>query len=160
VRITRSSIAEYERRLSAAGLSWPLPESLSDVELQRRLFSPPPAVSSDSRPLPDWGHIHEELRRPGVTLMMLWEEYQAAHPQGFAFSWFCQHYRAWSGKLDLVMRQTHRAGEKLFVDYAGQTVEVIDRTSGEVRMAQIFVAVLGASNYTYAEATWSQGLPD
>jgi transposase len=95
-----------------------------------------------------------------VTLMLLWEEYRAADPQGFAYSWFCEHYRAWAGKLDVVMRQTHHAGEKLFVDYAGQTVEVIERASGEVRRAQIFVAVLGASNYTYAEATWTQALPD
>ena len=117
-------------------------------------------MPADTRPVPDWAVVHQELRRPGVTLMLLWEEYRAAHPEGFAYSWFCEHYRAWAGKLDLVMRQTHRAGEKLFVDYAGQTVEVIDRTTGEVRTAQIFVAVLGASNYTYAEATWTQGLPD
>ena len=107
--------------------------------------------------MPDWAVLHQELRRPGVTLMLLWEEYRAVHPEGFAYSWFCEHYRAWAGKLDVVMRQTHRAGEKLFVDYAGQTVEVIDRATGEVRSAQIFVAVLGASNYTYAEATWTPG---
>jgi transposase len=160
VRIARSSVGEYERRLAAAGLSWPLPVSLSDTELERRMFPPPPSVPADSRPVPDWSVVHQELRRPGVTLMLLWEEYRAAHPQGFAYSWFCEHYRAWVGKLDLVMRQTHRAGEKLFVDYAGQTVEVIERSTGEVRTAQIFVAVLGASNYTYAEATWTQALPD
>jgi transposase len=112
------------------------------------------------RPVPDWSVVHEEMRRPGVTLMLLWEEYRTAHPQGFAYSWFCEHYRDWAGKLDLVMRQTHRAGEKLFVDYAGQTIEVIDQHTGEVRSAELFVAVLGASNYTYAEATWTQTLPD
>lgn len=160
VQIARSSVGEYERRLAAAGLSWPLPEELSDTALERRLFPPPPPVPTDTRPVPNWAVLHEELRRPGVTLMLLWEEYRAAHPQGFAYSWFCEHYREWAGKLDLVMRQTHRAGEKLFVDYAGQTVEIIDRASGEVRAAQIFVAVLGASNYTYAEATWTQTLPD
>jgi transposase len=160
VQIARSSVGEYERRLAAAGLSWPLPEGLSDTELERRLFPPPLSVPTDTRPVPDWAVIHEELRRPGVTLMLLWEEYRTAHPHGFAYSWFCEHYRDWAGKLDLVMRQTHRAGEKLFVDYAGQTIEVIDRHTGEVRTAELFVAVLGASNYTYAEATWTQQLPD
>jgi transposase len=160
VQIARSSVGEYERRLGAAGLSWPLPEALSDTELERRLFPPPPAVASDTRPVPQWAVLHEELRRPGVTLMLLWEEYRAAHPQGFAYSWFCEHYRGWVGKLDVAMRQTHRAGEKLFVDYAGQTVGVTDRVSGERRAAQVFVAVLWASSYTYAEATWTQTLPD
>ncbi|NEV60323.1 IS21 family transposase [Thiorhodococcus minor] len=160
LQVARSSLGEYERRFAATGLTWPLPASLSDAELERRLFPPPPAVPIEARVVPDWSTVHQELRRPGVTLMLLWEEYRATHPQGFGYSWFCKSYEAWSGKLDVVMRQTHRAGEKLFVDYAGQTVEVIDRSSGEVRTAQIFVAVLGASNYTYAEATWSQNLAD
>jgi transposase len=95
-----------------------------------------------------------------VTLQLLWDEYKAANPEGFQYSWFCDSYRHWLGKVDVVMRQTHRAGEKLFVDYAGQTVPVIDPQSGEVLDAQIFVAALGASNFTYAEATWTQRLPD
>jgi len=95
-----------------------------------------------------------------VTLALLWDEYKAANPEGFQYSWFCEHYRRWLGKLDVVMRQTHRAGEKLFVDYAGQTVPLIERATGEVHEAQIFVAALGASNYSYAEATWTQALPD
>ena len=160
VQMARSSVGEYERRLAAAGLSWPLPEGLSDTALERRLFPPPPPVPADTRAAPNWVEVHEELRRPGVTLTLLWEEYRAAHPQGFGYSWFCKHYRDWAGKLDVVMRQSHRAGEKLFVDYAGQTAEIIDRATGEVRTAQIFVAVLGASSYTYAEATWTQALPD
>ena len=160
LQVSRSSVGEYERRFAASGLSWPLPEALSDRDLERRLFPPPPAVPADTRVVPDWAAVHQELRRPGVTLMLLWEEYRAAHPEGFGYSWFCKRYEAWSGSLDVVMRQTHRAGEKLFVDYAGQTVEVVDRASGEIRTAQIFVAVLGASNYTYAEATWTQGLAD
>ena len=160
VQLAHSTVVEYGRRFAAAGLSWPLPAALSDTELERRLFPPAPAVPVDTRPVPDWAEMHQELRRPGVTLQLLWEEYQAAHPQGFGYSWFCEHYRAWADKLDVVMRQTHRAGERLFVDYAGQTAAVIDRASGEVRTAQIFVAVLGASNYTYAEATWTQGLAD
>ena len=160
LQVSRSSVGEYDRRFAASGLSWPLPEALSDRELERRLFPPPPAVAADTRVVPDWAAVHRELRRPGVTLMLLWEEYRAAHPEGFGYSWFCKRYEAWSGSLDVVMRQTHRAGEKLFVDYAGHTVEVVDPGSGEIRTAQIFVAVLGASNYTYAEATWSQGLSD
>jgi transposase len=95
-----------------------------------------------------------------VTLTLLWHEYKVAFPDGYQYSWFCDQYRAWSAKLDVVMRQEHRAGEKLFVDYAGQTVEVVDRRTGEIRAAQIFVAVFGASSYTYAEATWTQQLPD
>jgi transposase len=158
--VSRSSVGEYERRFAASGLTWPLPEALSDRELERRLFPPPPAVPADTRVVPGWAAVHRELRRPGVTLMLLWEEYRAAHPEGFGYSWFCKRYEDWSGSLDVVMRQSHRAGEKLFVDYAGHTVEVVDPASGEIRTAQIFVAVLGASNYTYAEATWSQGLAD
>ena len=115
---------------------------------------------ADSRPLPHWPTVHRELRRKGVTLTLLWHEYKSAHPQGLQYSRFCDRYRAWAGTLDAVMRQEHRAGEKLFVDYAGQTTEVVDRRTGEIRQAQIFVAVLGASSYTYAEATWTQQLPD
>ena len=100
------------------------------------------------------------MKRKGVTLFLLWEEYKEIHPDGYQYSWFCEQYQRWTAKLDLVMRQDHRAGEKMFVDYAGQTVPIIDRGTGEIRQAQIFVAVLGASNYTFAEATWSQSLPD
>ncbi len=133
---------------------------MTDAELERLLFPPTPKIPAEQRPLPDWAAIHAELRRPGVTLALLWQEYKVGDPYGFQYSWFCQHYRDWAGKVDAVMRQEHRAGEKLFVDYAGQTVPVIDRTTGEIRQAQVFVAVLGASSYTYAEATWSQQLPD
>jgi transposase len=135
LQMARSSVKDYERRLAAAGLGWPLPAELSDVELERRLFPPPPARAA--RAVPDWSVLHQELRRPGVALMRLWEEYKADHPEGFQYSWFCEHYHAWAGKLDVVMCQTHRAGEKLFVDYAGQTLEVIERTTGEVRAEQI-----------------------
>jgi len=155
-----STVADYLRRFAEAGLSWPLPASLCEIELEAKLFPPAPSVPVSERPEPDWAAVHTEMRRPGVTLMLLWQEYRASHPHGFAYSWFCEHYRAWVGRLDLVMRQEHRAGEKLFVDYAGQTVPITDRHSGELRAAAIFVAVLGASNYTYAEATWSQELPE
>jgi len=158
--IARSTVAEYLRRTDAAGLSWPLPLELDDAELERKLFPPAVAIPSEQRAMPDWSVVNQEFKRQGVTLQLLWDEYKAANPKGFQYSWFCDSYRHWLGKVDVVMRQTHRAGEKLFVDYAGQTVPVIDPKTGEVVDAQIFVAVLGASNYTFAEATLTQRLPD
>ena len=147
------------RRAEAQGLGWPLPDSLDDAGLERRLF-PAPAPRGKPRPVPRWSEVHRELRAKGVTLALLWEEYKAVHPEGLQYSWFCEQYRAWASKLDVVMRQEHRAGEKLFVDSAGHTVGVVDRRTGELRQAQVFVAVLGASSSTYAEATWTQGLAD
>ena len=155
-----STVADYLRRFAEAGLSWPLSAAWSDSQLEAKLFPPAPCAPVCERGEPDWAGLHREMRRAGVTLMLLWQEYRASHPQGFAYSWFCEHYRAWVGRLDLVMRQEHRAGEKLFVDYAGHTVPITDPDTGELRPAAIFVAVLGASNYTYAEATWSQELPE
>ena len=158
--VGRTTVGEYLQRFQASGLTWPLPETLSDSELEQRLFPPLPTLPTDQRPVPDWHQVQGELRRSGVTMYLLWQEYKLAYPQGFQYSWFCDHYRQWRGTVDLSMRQEHLAGDKLFVDYAGQTVGVIERTTGEIRPAQIFVAVLGASNYTYAEATWSQQLSD
>ncbi|MGB5568174.1 MAG: IS21 family transposase, partial [Sedimenticolaceae bacterium] len=158
--IARPTVGEYLRRAAEAGLAWPLPAGLDEANLERQLFPPPPSLPAQVRGEPDWSLVHQELRRKGVTLFLLWQEYRETHPEGYQYSWFCDHYRAWQGKLDVVMRQDHRAGEKLFVDYAGQTMPVVDRGTGEIREAEIFVAVLGASNYTYAEATWTQGLPD
>ncbi len=155
----RATVSNYLRRAEGCGLTWPAVASLDDTQLERRLYPPPPSPRV-SRPRPDWGAVHRELKRKGVTLQLLWDEYKAAHPKGYQYSTFCLHYRRWRDRLDVVMRQDHRAGEKLFVDYAGQTASVIDPLTGEVRPAQLFVAVLGASNYTYAEATWSQGLSD
>ena len=158
--VGKTSVAECLARFEQSGLSWPQAGHLDDAALEHKLYPPAPVLATDSRPLPHWPSIHRELRRKGVTLTLLWHEYKAAHPQGFQYSWFCDQYRAWAGKLDVVMRQEHRAGEKLFVDYAGHSAEVVDRRTGEIRQAQVFVAVLGASNYTYAEATWTQQLPD
>ena len=159
LKASPATVGEYLRRAEVQGLTWPLPESLDDAELERRLF-PAPLPSGTQRPLPHWSEMHRELRRKDVTLALLWQEYKAAHPEGLQYSWFCDQYRAWSAKLDVVMRQDHRAGEKMFVDYAGQTVPVVNRETGELREAQVFVAVLGASSYTFAEATWTQSLPD
>jgi transposase len=159
--ISRPTVGEYLRRAAEAGLGWPLPSGQDETALERQLFPPPPALPAHARGLPNWLVVHKDLRsKKNVTLFLLWQEYRETHLEGYQYSWFCDHYRHWRGKLDVVMRQDHRAGEKLFVDYAGQTVPVVEKTSGEIREAQVFIAVLGASNYTYAEATWSQGLPD
>ena len=149
-------------RFRAAGLSWPLPEELGDAGLEERLYGKGGAKPGPARRTePDWASIHRELKRKHVTLSILWEEYIAQQPDGLRYSRFCELYRTFAAKLPVVMRQTHAAGEKLFVDYAGDTVPVVmDRLTGEWRPAQIFVAVLGASSLSYAEATWTQSLPD
>ncbi len=157
--VGKSTVSDYLLRASAAGLSWPLPEEMDDVSLERLLF-PSTGPVKRNRAVPDWSEVHKELKRKSVTLALLWHEYKETNKDGYQYSWFCHEYTRWSEKIDLVMRQDYRAGEKLFVDYAGQTVEVINQLTGEVKYAQVFVAVLGASNFTYAEATWSQGLPD
>jgi len=148
------------RRARRAGLSWPLAEDVSDAALEASLYPPAASAGKVERPQPDWATLHRELKRPGVTLQLLWEEHRATHSDGYGYSRFCELYRAWEGRLSPTMRQSHVAGERMFVDYAGTTMEVIDAASGEVLRAQLFVAVLGASNYTYAEATWTQGLTD
>jgi len=155
----QTTVRNYVLRAQAAGLSWPLPEGLDEEQLERLLF-PPPAPSAVRRPPADWPAIHQELRRKGVTLGLLWQEYKQAHPDGYQYSQFCELYRRFASTLEPVLRQHYVAGEKLFVDYAGQTVPVVDRRTGEVREAQIFVAVSGASNYTYVEATWTQTRED
>jgi hypothetical protein len=142
-------------------LCWPLPATLSDRVLEAMLYAGPGTQRGSRRKAePDWTHVHHELRRPGVTLMLLWEEYQQAEPDGYGYSRWCELYRGWEGRLSPTMRQSHPAGERMFVDYAGQTVELYDGGTGEIRAAQIFVAVMGASSYTYAEASWTQTLPD
>jgi transposase len=160
LNIGRTAARTYIDRAHAVGLSWPLPDGLSDAALEQLLFPPPRNVPSDQRRPPDWATIHRELHKPGVTLLLLWEEYRATSPDGYGYSRFCDLHRAWAARLTATMRQFHVAGDKIFVDYAGATLEVIDGLTGEIRQAQIFVAVLGASSYTYAEATWSQTLPD
>lgn len=154
-----TTVGVYLRRAKAAGLGYPLPDGLDECALDLLLF-PPPVPSDVPRHEPDWVCVHREIRKKGVTLELLWQEYKAEHPDGFRYSWFCERYRQWAGKLSVTLRQTHAPGEKLFVDYAGQTLPIIDGLTGEIRHAQLFVAVLGASNYTFAEATWTQQLPD
>ena len=159
VSISPTTVGEILRRAKQCGLTYPLPAGMSEMELEAKLY-PPAAPSSQTRPEPDWPAIHRELRRKGVTLDLLWQEHKAEHPDGYRYSGFCAHYRQWVGRLPLSMRQTHAPGEKLFVDYAGPTVPIVDPLTGEIRQAAIFVAVLGASNYAYSEATWTQSLPD
>jgi transposase len=148
------------RRARDAGIGWPLPDDLDDDALERLLYPAPAAESKDWRSLPDWPAVHRELRRKGVTLQLVWEEYRSVHPDGYGRSWFCELYRAWEGRLSPTMRQSHVAGEKLFVDYAGTTIDIVDAATGEVHACQLFVAALGASSFTFAEATASQTLPD
>lgn len=160
LQVGENTVRRYVRRAEAAELGWPLPPELGDEALEALLFTPPPAAGT-ARPVPDWVEVQRELRRRGVTLQLLWLEYKALHPDaGYQYTQFCEHYRRWRDRLDPVLRQEHRAGEKVFVDYAGQTVPVVDTATGELREAQIFVGVLGASNFTFAEATWTQSLPD
>jgi len=155
-----TTAGEIIRRVRRAGLSWPLPEKLSDEAIERLVYPPTPVTAKDRRPQPEWAAVHRELRRPGVTLELTWEEYREAHPDGYGYSRYCDLYRSWEQRLSPTMRQLHVAGERTFVDYGGTTLEVVDGTTGEVRECQLFVAVLGASSYTYAEATFSQRLVD
>jgi transposase len=153
-----TTLSDHLRRAKLAGLSWPLPEDFDDAALEAALF-PPRAPSRVPRPMPEWSSIHTELRKKSVTLQLLWLEYREAHPDGYGYSQFANRYKAWCKKVDIVMRQTHRAGEKLFVDFPGQTIPIYDARTGAVAQhAELFVAVLGASNYLYAEAFSSQGL--
>ncbi len=160
VQIGRSTVAEIMLRFQASGLVWPLPESLSDQELERILYANENHRVSAGRPLPDFGEIHTELRRKGVTQQLLWAEYRHSNPAGYGYTHFCNLYKKWKKTADIVFRNEHIAGEKCFLDYAGQTVPIYNAQTGEVNYAQIFVAVLGASSYTYAEATWTQTLGD
>jgi len=158
--VGQNTVRRYVRRAEEAELGWPLPPDLGDAALEALLFPPPPTAGV-ARPVPDWAEVQRELRRKGVTLQLLWLEYKAVHPEtGYQYTQFCEHYHRWRDHLDPVLRQEHRAGEKTFVDYAGQTMPVVDPDTGEIREAQIFIGVLGASNLTFAEATWTQTLPD
>lgn len=161
---TKVSVGAIQKLLAQAKvleLDWPLPAELDDSQLAR-LFYPGADTRVSSRyQVPDWASVHQELKRKGMTKQLLWEEYTRQYPNRcYSYSQFCDRYTHWRGLQRRSMRQSHRAGEKCFVDYCGQTVPIICADTGEFRPAQVFVAVLGASNYTYAEATWSQALPD
>jgi len=163
VGVARSTVQDALKRAEAAKLSWPLPDEVTDEVLEARLFARVGGgvvTGARKRPEPDWGALVRALRRPAVTMVMLWDEYRQTWPDGYGYSRFCELLRAFQQRLSPVMRQHHVAGDKLFVDYSGKRLEISDPLTGEIRMAEIFVAVLGASNYTFAEVTWSQTLPD
>ena len=159
--VARSTVRDNLNRAAAADLTWPLPVEMTDALLEQQLFARAGVRSGfRRRPEPDWATIARELKRPGVTLALLWEEYRDVQSGGYGYSRFCELFRGFEQRLSPVMRQHHVAGDKAFVDYSGKKVSIVDRETGELREAEIFVAVLGASNLTYAEATWTQALPD
>jgi transposase len=162
IGVAPSTVRLTLQRLVAAGLNWPLPDDLTDAALEAKLFANAGSKQGHRRSRePDWAEVHGALKRKHVTLSIVWEEYMAREPDGYRYSRFCELYRGWQGRLSVTMRQSHAAGEKLFIDYAGDGVPiVVDRLTGEIRNAQIFVAVLGASNFTFAQATWTQGVAD
>ena len=157
--LSKGVVGKYVSLAQVQGITWPLPEGVDEVRLESLLFPArtPPARFAE----PDYFQVLQELKTKGVTLQLLWAEYVERHgDKAYRYSQFCHHYRLWRGQQRRSMRQVHRAGEKVFIDYCGPTVPVVDRSTGEMRKAQVFVAVLGASSYTFAEATWSQSLPD
>jgi len=155
--ISKETVREYLGRAAEAGLVWPLGDEYSEETLERLLF--PLAIrAQDGRHLPDWAEIDRELRKKGVTRQLLWMEYKEAEPRPLSYSQFCDLYRCWAKMLDPVMRMTHKAGEKLFIDYAGLTIPYVCRMTGEPREASVFVATLGASSYIYAESQGSQAM--
>jgi transposase len=153
--IGQATVAEYLKRAEAAGVGWPLPEGWDESRLEQAVFSSPPPKSAEPRtPLPEFAGIREQLQQHRhLTLQLVWEEYRQSCPDGYGYSYFCELYQKWRRKLDLVLRQEHKAGEKMFVDWAGATIPVHDPLTGQPWQAPLFVAVLGASSYTYAQAT-------
>ena len=159
LKISKSAVGKYITLARVAGVDWELAQSLSDEELEARVYRP--ALPRGSHQLaPDFGVVHQELKRPGVTLMLLWEEYATGNPLAYKYTSFCVKYAEFAKCQQRSMRQIHIAGEKLFVDYAGDTVPIVNAATGEITQAQIFVATLGASNYTYACATPRQTTAD
>jgi transposase len=161
-QVSRSTVADYLRRAAAAKITWPEASAMAEAQLEERLFPTEHVPSSVKRPPPDCEHIYNQLRtyrKFNLTLSQLWLEYKEKHPDGYQYTQFCEHYWRWRKKLDYVMRQEHRGGEKLFIDYSNG-LSIVDTTTGEFILTQLFLAVWGASNYTYAEASVSQTLPD
>ncbi|MEN9818569.1 MAG: hypothetical protein RLZ32_2449 [Gemmatimonadota bacterium] len=159
VGVSPSTATEYLGRIRLAGLAWPLPPELdSDEALDARLFPAEKAPAVEGRPLPDWAQVHAELRKRHVTKMLLWQEYREVHPDGYGYSQYCELYQQWARPLLATMRQEHRAGEKCFIDFSGDGLDVVNPATGECRKAVLFVAVLGASNLTYVEPVLEQDL--
>src|SRR5437660_2757079 len=159
VGISASTVQSYLERAERAGVSWPLPVDLDDAAIEAQLFTRTEEELRAGRPEPDWLEVHRQRKRgKHVTLQLLHFEYKAVHPEGLSYTQFCVHYRRWRARQDVVMRLEYAAGERMFVDFAGDTVPVTDPDTGEIWNAQVFVSVLGASGYLYVEATRSQNL--
>lgn len=157
--LSHTTVAKYLKGAAQVGLGWPLPEEMDEAQLYGCLFGrTAPSLPPDRAPLPPMEVLHRELKRPGVTLQLLWQEYRASHADGYGYTQFCSHYRHWQKTLEVSLRQSYTAGEKTFVDWAGQTLPWTDLCTKQAHQAQLFIAVLGASNYTYAEAFPSQQL--
>lgn len=160
VGVARSTVQLTLQRLASAGLSWPWPEPVDEAALEQSLFASSQPTVVDATPAPDFDQMLSQLGRKGVTRRLLWLEYREQRADGLGYSQFCELYRRWSKTQDLVLRLQHAPGDKLFVDYAGLTMPVIDPRTGELRPAQVFVATLGHSSYTFIEATWTQMIAD
>ena len=157
--VSRSTVQLALSRMQGAGLGWPWPEQADEAQIEARLYaSPTGPVARAQTPEPDFARLQSELGRKGVTRRLLWREYRQEQAQGLSYSQFCERYRCWQGKQGVVLRQGHAPGEQMYVDYAGLTMSITDRLTGEASAAQIFVATLGHSSYTYAEATRTQGV--
>ena len=161
LNISTSTVANYLWNAKTAGISWPLPEGMTEEELHTHIFLPAKKrKESPKKSLPDWEKVHKELRKKGMTLQLLWREYREVHPNGLGYTWFCMLYKEYLKSVSPVMRQVHKAGEKTFVDYAGMTVPWMNPATGEIQKADIFVGCLGASQLIFVEATATQQLPD
>ena len=156
--IGRSTVSDYLVRFQQAGLKWPISPDMDDDEIEKRLFPEDSLPAPAKLIMPPMDYLYRELKKKSVTLQLLWHEYKEINPEGYQYSYFCDLYRKWAKKIDVSLRQEHKAGEKLFVDFAGQAIPIIDSLTGEITDAQLFVATLGASNYTFCEATLSQDL--
>ena len=154
-----STVGGYLGRAKVAGLTWPLKPELADDAALTRLLFPDEGKPVAIRPEPDWARVHLELRKKHVTKQLLWEEYKAGEPAGYQYSQFCERYSRWAATVNVTMRQTHRAGEKLFIDFSGDGVDVVNPSTGECVKAKLFIGVLGASNYSYVEPVLSEDLP-
>ncbi len=161
VKVSKSTVKKCLDRASDAGLIWPLPEEMSDGALEELLYPAAQSVLMQAKQTGfDCESIHKELKRKYVTLALLWKEYESENPQPYSYSQFCKKYKVWAKEQKVWMPQVHKAGEKMYIDYAGMTMPIINPSTGEIHKAQIFVAVLGASGYTFVEATMTQTLPD
>ncbi len=156
INVSPSTVSLLLSQAEKVGLSWPLPEGMDEAALNAVLY--PVVEKSDKKPLPDMANIHKEMMKKSVTMQLLWEEYNDQNPSGYRYSYFCDLYYSWRKKLDPPLRQVHKAGEKMFIDFAGDTVPIQDPKTGEIYPAYIFIAVLGASNYSFVRAVLAQDL--